>query len=86
MKRLFLLASLCLSLSVLSAQTLLEKVLANEINLGFSDGVRYEDGSWIFSAVAYSITPGDSAMSLVVKTDSSFRPLWAKRYQYLRRD
>lgn len=83
-----ILLSLCLSISfsVSVAQPLLEKVLSNEIKLALSDGVRFDDGSWIFSAFAYSITPGDSAMAMVIKTDSTFSPIWAKRYKHLRRD
>lgn len=83
-----ILLSLCLSISfsVSVAQPLLEKVLSNEIKLALSDGVRFDDGSWMFSAYAYSITPGDSAMAMVIKTDSTFSPLWAKRFEYLRRD
>lgn len=72
-----ILLSLCLSMaiSVSMAQSVIEKVLSNEIKLALSDGVRYDDANWIFSAFAYSITPGDSAMAMVVKTDSSFTPL-----------
>lgn len=83
-----ILLSLCLSISfsVSVAQPLLEKVLSNEIKLALSDGVRFDDGSWMFSAYAYSVTPGDSAMAMVIKTDSTFSPLWAKRFEYLRRD
>lgn len=82
------LLSLCLGLSLSFAfgQTVIEKVLSNEIKFTLSDGVRLDDGTWMFSAFAYSITPGDSAMAMVVKTDSSFNPLWAKRYKNLRRD
>lgn len=83
-----ILLSLCLSISfsVSVAQPLLEKVLSNEIKLALSDGLRFDDGSWMFSAYGYSITPGDSAMAMVIKTDSSFQPIWAKRYKHLRRD
>lgn len=83
-----LLFCLCLSFaaSVSFSQPLLEKILSNEIKLALSDGVRFDDGNWMFSAFAYSVTPGDSAMAIVLKTDSTFTPLWAKRYKYLRRD
>lgn len=83
-----ILLSFCLSigLSASFAQSVFEKILTNEIELALSDGVRLDDGSWMFSAFAYSITPGDSAMAMVIKTDSTFSPIWAKRYKNLRRD
>lgn len=86
MKNLLLILCLSFTLSVSSAQPLLEKILSNEIKLAISDGVRFDDGNWMFSAFASSITPGDSAMAIVLKTDSSLTPLWAKRYKFLRRD
>ncbi len=86
MKNILLSFCLSLGLSASFAQTVFEKILSNEIKLALSDGVRLDDGSWMFSAFAYSITPGDSAMAMVIKTDSTFTPIWAKRYKHLRRD
>ncbi|MFK7921419.1 MAG: T9SS type A sorting domain-containing protein [Bacteroidia bacterium] len=86
MKNLLLTLCLSLTISVSLAQSVFEKVLSNEIKFALSDGVRFDDGNWMFSAFAYSFTPGDSAMAMVVKTDSTFRPLWSKRYKTLRRD
>ncbi|MEL7530187.1 MAG: T9SS type A sorting domain-containing protein [Bacteroidota bacterium] len=86
MKNLLLFLCLSLSFSPAWSQNLTEKVLSTDLKMALSDGVRLEDGSWMFSAFANSITPGDSSMAMVVKTDSSFSLLWAKRYKYLRRD
>lgn len=86
MKNLLLTLCLSLTISIALSQSVIEKVLSNEIKLALSDGVRFDDGSWMFSAFAYSIIPGDSAMAMVIKTDSTFTPLWAKRYKFLRRD
>ncbi|MEL6672090.1 MAG: T9SS type A sorting domain-containing protein [Bacteroidota bacterium] len=86
MKNLLLLPLLCLGYLFAPAQPLLERILSNEIKFAISDGVQFDDGNWMFSAFAYSVTPGDSAMAIVLKTDSTLTPLWAKRYKYLRRD
>lgn len=86
MKNLLLILCLCFICSISYSQPLLEKILSNEIKLAISDGTRYDDGTWIFSAYAYSVSPGDSAMSIVFKTDSAFSPLWAKRLKSLRND
>ncbi|MCB0843253.1 MAG: T9SS type A sorting domain-containing protein [Bacteroidetes bacterium] len=86
MKNLFIFLSFSFIISFSHAQQLIEKILSNEIKLAISDGVRFDDGNWMFSAYAYSITPGDSAMAIVFKTDSSFTPLWAKRFKALRGD
>ena len=86
MKNLLLNLCLIFTFSCSFTQPILERILSNEIQLAISDGVRLDDENWIFSAFAYSVTPGDSAMAIVFKTDSTFKPLWAKRYKYLRRD
>ena len=86
MKNLWLFISLsCISILSFS-QPIVEKTFSNEIKFTLSDGVQFDDGNWMFSAFAYSLTPGDSAMSIVLKTDSTFSLLWAKRYKHLRRD
>lgn len=67
-------------------QFLQERALFNDLKLRVFDATQLESGNWLFACIANSITPGDSSMALLIKTDSAFQELWTKRYKALRRD